>query len=393
MDLAPTPEQERFRSELRDWLARNRPEGPLDSPDLGERVAALRAWQRRLCAAGWVGVSWPREYGGGGLGPVENFVVQEEFARAGAPELAGRIGLNLAGPTLLAWGTDAQRARFLPGILDASELWCQLFSEPEAGSDLASLTTRAEPVAGGFSVSGAKVWTSYAQFADWGICLARTEPADTHPRHRGLSFLVVDLHAPGVTVRPLRQLTGEEEFNEVFLDAVFVPAERLVGPRGAGWQVAGSTLAHERGTSPRQLVIHLALVEDLLRQARASGADADPRVRQRLAQSYVEMRLFQLHNWRALASLAQGRPPGPEGSLLKLYWSQASQRMHAVALAVLGPAAPLWQGATGNPGDGRWQRSWLYYSASSVWAGTNEIQRTIVGERVLGLPREPEVRT
>jgi alkylation response protein AidB-like acyl-CoA dehydrogenase len=229
------------------------------------------------------------------------------------------------------------------------------------------------------------VWTSYAQFADWGICLARTDP--DAPKRRGISFFVVDMAAPGVEVRPLVQLTGEAEFNEVFLTDVIVADDQLVGSVGQGWAVANSTLSHERGTNPRQLVIHIQLAEELLRHALASGAWDDPRLQARLAQVYVEVRLFQLHNWRSLSRLARGQEPGPEGSSLKLYWSEMSQRLHEVAMAVLGPAAPLWRGAEGNPGDGAWQRSWLYYHGASIWAGTNEIQRTIVGERVLGLPR------
>ena len=230
------------------------------------------------------------------------------------------------------------------------------------------------------------MWTSYAQFADWGICLARTDP--DAPKRKGISFFVVDMAAPGVEVRPLVQLTGEAEFNEVFLTDVFVGDNQLVGQLNDGWRVANSTLSHERGTNPRQLVIHIQLMEELLRTAVASGAYDDPRLRQRLMQSFVEVRLFQLNNWRSLSRLAKGLEPGPEGSTLKLYWSEMSKRFHDVAMAVLGPAAPLWRGADDNPGDGTWQRSWLYYHGASIWAGTNEIQRTIVGERVLGLPRD-----
>jgi alkylation response protein AidB-like acyl-CoA dehydrogenase len=236
-------------------------------------------------------------------------------------------------------------------------------------------------------VNGQKVWTSYAQFADWGVCLARSDP--DAPKHKGISYLVVDMHAPGVEVRPLVQLTGEAEFNEVFLTDVFVPDDQLVGPEHDGWRVANSTLSHERGTNPRQLVIHIQLLEELLRLAERAGTFDDHRLRQRLAEAYVEIKLFQLHNLRSISRLAKGMDPGPEGSALKLYWSEMSKRFHDTALAVLGPAAPLWKGAADNPGDGRWQRSWLYYQSSSIFAGTNEIQRNIIGERVLGLPRPP----
>ena len=392
MDLQITPEQRQLQAELHGWLVAHLPweygtEPPTRSPDLAELVAFGRRWPAALAADRWVGVTWPVELGGRGLGATEHFLVTEEMARARAPELVGRIGINLVGPTLFAHGTEGQKARWLPPILGAEELWCQLFSEPEAGSDLASLTTRAERSGGGWTLSGHKVWTSYAQFADWGLCLARSDP-DAPKRQQGISCLAVDMHASGVEVRPLVQITGEAEFNEVILDEVFVPADRLVGEAGNGWSVANSTLSHERGVNPRQLGIHCQLLVALLQMAAARpGALDDPEVRQRLAQAYLEVKLFQLHNWRTLTRLERGEAPGPEGSTLKLYWSEMSKRLHETAMAVLGPASPLWQGAADNPGDGMWQRSWLYYQASSIFAGTNEVQRTLVGERVLGLPR------
>ena len=391
MDLTATAGQQAFRAELRGWLVANLPweygKGlPPRFDDLAKEVAFLRSWQGKLATGKWVGVAWPEAFGGRGAGPVEHFIVQEELARAGAPEMIGRIGINLAGPTLLAHATEEQKARWLPKILSAEELWCQLFSEPGAGSDLAAVATRATAFDGGWRLNGQKVWTSYAQFADWGICLARTDP--DAPKHKGISYLVVDMHAPGVEVRPLMQLTGDAEFNEVFFSDVFVPQSQLVGALGEGWRVANSTLSHERGTNPRQLVIHIQLLEELLRLADEAHAFDDVRLRQRLAEAYVEVRLFQLHNWRSVSRLDRGLEPGPEGSSLKLYWSEMSKRLHDVGMAVLGPAAPLWKGADANPGGGRWQRSWLYYQGASIWAGTNEIQRNIIGERVLGLPRE-----
>jgi alkylation response protein AidB-like acyl-CoA dehydrogenase len=390
VDLAPTPEQAAFRAELRSWLEANLPweygRGlPPRFDDLAEEVAFLRGWQASLAEGGWVGVAWPTEYGGRGAGPAEHFILQEELARARAPEMVGRIGLNMAAPTLLAHGTDAQKARWLEPMRHADELWCQLFSEPGAGSDLAGLSTRATRVDGGWLVNGQKVWTSYAQFADWGICLARSDP--DAPKHRGISYLVVDMRHPGVEVRPLVQVTGESEFNEVFLTDVLVPDDQLIGPEHEGWRVANATLSHERGTSPRQLVIHMQLLEELLLLAEENGAFDDRRLRAALAEAYVEIRLFHLHNLRSVSRLARGEDPGPEGSALKLYWSEMSKRFHETAMAVLGESAPLWKGASGNPGDGRWQRSWLYYLASSIFGGTNEIQRNVIGERVLGLPR------
>ena len=392
MDLTTTPHQEHLRHSVQAWLRKHLPwEYGVGLPprfdDLDEEVAFGRRWQAQLCAAGWVALTWPEVYGGQGRGPAEHFIVQEELARARAPELVGRIGINLAGPTLLAHGTDEQKARWLPPIPSATELWCQLFSEPDAGSDLAAVRTSARKTDGGWVLEGRKVWTSYAQFADWAVCLARSEP--DAPKHEGLSFFVVDMHADGVTVRPLVQLTGEAEFNEVELHEVYVPDDQLVGGRGNGWRVAGSTLSHERGVNPRQLVIHLQHLDELFSEAAASGAFDDTRLRRRLAQAYVEVRLFQLLNWRSLSKLQRGIEPGPEGSILKLYWSEMSKRLHPLALDVLGPAAPLWRDAEGNPGGGTWQRAWLYYEASSIFAGTNEIQRNVIGERVLGLPREP----
>jgi alkylation response protein AidB-like acyl-CoA dehydrogenase len=394
MDLTTTPDQEQLRRRLRQWLHDNLPwEYGVGLPprfgDLGEEVAFGRKWQGDLAGAGWVAVTWPVEFGGQGLGPADNFVVQEELARARAPELVGRIGVNLVGPTLLAHGTDAQKHRWLPAIPPATELWCQLFSEPDAGSDLASVRTAARRVEGGWELEGRKVWTSYAQFADWGLCLARSDPHA--PRHQGLSMYALDMRSPGVEVRPLVQLTGEAEFNEVALHDVFVPDDQSIGAPGTGWRVAGSTLSHERGVNPRQLVIHLQHTEELLRNAAALGAFDDTRLRRRLAQAYVEVRLFQLLNWRSLSKLQRGLEPGPEGSVLKLYWSEMSKRLHALALDVIGPAAPLWRDAQDNPGAGSWQRSWLYYQAASIFAGTNEIQRNVISERVLGLPREPVV--
>ena len=393
MDLTPTPGELALRDECRTWLREHLPWGygkglPPRFNDLAAEVEFGRAWQAQLAAGRWVGVAWPEQYGGRGAGPVEHYIVTEELARARAPELVGRIGVNLLGPTVLAHGTDEQRARFLPKILAAEEIWCQLFSEPEAGSDLASLRTRATPVDGGWVLDGQKVWTSYAQFADWGACLARTDP-DARPQ-AGLSYFVVDMSAPGVTVRPLRQITDELEFNEVFLSDVFVPHDRVIGEVNEGWRIANSTLTHERGVNPRQLVIHAQLVDELWRLAAAAGDGAgldDPRLAPRLAQAFVEIQLFRLHNWRSVSRHAKAAPLGPVGSINKLWWSEMSKRLHDTVMAVLAEDAPLWRGAADNPGDGAWQRSWLYYQASSIWAGTNEIQRNVIGERTLGLPR------
>jgi alkylation response protein AidB-like acyl-CoA dehydrogenase len=306
-----------------------------------------------------------------------------EYARAGAPQPVNRVGINLAGPTLLAHGTETQKQRWLPRILDASEIWCQLFSEPDAGSDLASLTTRAVPAtdaAGneGWLLTGQKVWTSYATFARWGICLARTDAEA--PKHRGISYLVVDMEAPGIDIRPLRQITGESEFNEVFLDEVWVPADHLVGGLHQGWAVANTTLAHERGTNfPfKEQVVHEVFLERLFAEAEGRGSADDPEVLDHLVGAFVELTLLRLHNWRTLTALSKGHEPGPESSWIKLTWTDMTQHLSAAALDVLGDDSPLW---------GEWERQWLWSQAASIAGGTSEIQRTIIGDRILGLPR------
>jgi len=391
MDLSFSESEERFRGELRAWLTANHdPANSTEFETLEEEVRVLIAWQSKLHSGGWVGVHWPREYGGRGATSVENYILQEEFARAQAPELIGRIGINLVGPTLIAHGTEEQKVRHLPRILAAEEIWCQLFSEPNAGSDLSSLRCKAERDGNEFVINGQKTWTSYAQFADWGIMLARTEPQAS--KSRGISFLIVDMKAPGISVRPLRQMTGSNEFNEVFLEDVRVPATNLVGEMNRGWQIAQTTLSHERGTSPRQLVIHRILVDALLQLAhdtpRGDGSAADdPVIRQKLAQALTEVEIFKLHNWRTLTQVRRHGKPGPESSMVKLFWSEMSQRLHDVAMEILGPGAVYWNGEPRAVWNGRWLRSYQYYRAATIFAGTSEIQRNIIAQRVLGLPR------
>jgi alkylation response protein AidB-like acyl-CoA dehydrogenase len=377
VDLSFTPEEQAFAAEVREWLAANLAEAPVFA-SFDDEVEWGRRWQARLAAERWVGLHWPAAYGGRGASPVQVAIFNAEYARARAPQLINRVGLNLAGPTLLAHGTDEQKGRWLANILTAKEIWCQLFSEPGAGSDLASLTTRAVPADDGWLLSGQKVWTSYAQHARWGICLARTDP--DAPKHKGISYLVVDMQADGIDVRPLTQITGEAEFNEVFLDEVFVPADHLVGELNQGWAVANTTLAHERGTNfPfKEQVVHEVYLSELWAEAARRGKLDDPSVVDQLAQAYVELAVLRLHNWRTLSRLARGEEPGPESSWVKLAWTDLTQHLSEAALDVVDPESPLW---------GKWQRQWLWSKAASIAGGTSEIQRTIIGDRILGLPR------
>jgi len=390
MDFAFSPEDERFRRELRAWLAANRPERqervPHDDASLADEVAFLRAWQRRLWEAGYVGLLWPRDYGGRGARPTQQAILNQELARARAPQLINRVGVNNTGPTLIVHGTEEQKRRFLPAILSGDELWCQLFSEPNAGSDLAAVRTRAEPDGDGFRVSGQKVWTSYAQFSKWAILLARTDPA--LPKHRGLTYFVVDMESPGITIRPLRQITGSTEFSEVFLDAVPVPRAYVVGAVNQGWEIAMTTLAHERGTgfAFKEQVLQRIAVEDLVRLARATGRTADPVVRQRIAQGWIDVEIMNLHNCRTLTALERGDEPGAESSLVKLFWASLTQRLHELALALEGPHAQLSAG-TYAVDDGRWQQAFLWSRVGAIAGGTSEVQANIIAQRLLGLPR------
>jgi alkylation response protein AidB-like acyl-CoA dehydrogenase len=379
VDLSFTPEEERFASEIRDWLRVNL-EPPSSFASADDELDWGRGWQAKLAVDRWIGIQWPRAYGGRDATPVEVAIYNVEYARSRAPQPVNRVGINLAGPTLLAHGTDEQKQRWLPSILDARELWCQLFSEPGAGSDLASLSTRATPVDGGWLLTGQKVWTSYARQARWGICLARTATLDEAPKHRGISYLVVDMQASGIDIRPLRQITGEAEFNEVFLDDVFVPTDHLVGDLNAGWAVANTTLAHERGTSfPfKEQVVHEGYLDELFELAAARDRLDDVEVADALTQAFVELRILRLHNWRTLSRLGRGAQPGPESSIVKLAWSDMTQHLSDAALDVLDADAPL---------AGPWSRQWLWSKAASIAGGTSEIQRTIIGERLLDLPR------
>jgi alkylation response protein AidB-like acyl-CoA dehydrogenase len=377
----PTRDDE-FRAELRGWLAEHEPPA-VEIAATADDAATLRQWQGRLHADRWVGVHWPVEYGGRGASLSQVAIYNEELARSGAPPLLGRAGVTLVGPTLIAHGTDEQRTRWMPRILSGDDVWCQLFSEPGAGSDLASLSTRAEKSGGAYRVTGQKVWSSYATWADMGIALVRTDPEA--PPHKGISMLAIPMDAPGVDVRPLRQITGDFEFNEVYLDDVAVPVDHLIGAEHEGWRVANTTLANERGASFiwREQVLYELAMADLRRAVSASGWARDLRVRQVLARSWIDVELFRLHNARTLDRLARGEEIGAESSIVKLFWAGMSQRFASAAVDLLGPAALV------DGDDARWARGLLSTRANSIMGGTSEIQRTIIGERILGLPREP----
>jgi alkylation response protein AidB-like acyl-CoA dehydrogenase len=394
MDFEYAPEQEAFRKELRGWLAANLPpELCVDDP-ADDRVASTRemferrvVWQKTMHAAGWVGLAWPKEYGGRGASIIERVIWDEEYARARAPILPG-MGLNLVGPTIIHWGTDAQKHQYLPKILNADEIWAQGFSEPGAGSDLASLRTRAEDRGDHYLVNGQKVWTSGAQYADSIILLVRTDP--NAPKHNGISCLLVDLKSPGVSVRPLVLATGHHHFNEVFFTDVEVPKTQLLGPINQGWKVSTTTLMYERHASGARNPI--GQVRDLIAVARRLPVDGgtswdDPRIRQRLSQLYIDCEAMKYTRFRALTRQIRGEAPGPEGSILKLSGSELGVRIADAAGELLGMHAIVNQGTELVPDAPRWFNRLVAARQYTISAGTSEIQRNILGERVLGLPK------
>ncbi|HXH83920.1 MAG TPA: acyl-CoA dehydrogenase family protein [Candidatus Tectomicrobia bacterium] len=392
MDFEFSEREEAFRKEVRHWLEANLPDdlrGRAFAASRADReeVARLRAWQKRMYEAGYVGMDWPREFGGRGASIVEQIILYQEMARAESPQFVNRGGLSMLGPTLMKHGTVAQQTRFLPGILTADELWCQGFSEPDAGSDLANLQTRAVRDGDHFVVNGQKVWTSMAHVADWCFLLVRTDP--DAPRHRGISFLLVDMRTPGITVRPLRQITGEAEFNEVFFDGVRVPAENLVGRLNEGWSVAITTLAYERDllTFIRHISLRNAL-HRLIRLVRQQGKAGDRLVRQKIAELWIGEQALQLNGYRSLTKILKGGQPGPEGSTSKLFWSQLDQELALTATQVIGPLSQIAAGSPWAPDDGQWEFYELLARGSGIRAGTSEILRNILAERVLGLPKD-----
>ena len=391
MDFRDTPSEAAFREELRAWMAANLPEdwanrGP--SSGRGDEETS-RAWARKLFEGGYAGLTWPEEFGGAGAPYTHQAIFLEEVARAEAPEHIGIIGLGMAGPTIIVHGTDEQKARYLPKILSGEEVWCQGFSEPGSGSDLASLRTRAERDGDDFVVNGQKVWSSFAHIADHCILMVRTDPSA--PKHKGITYLLADMHAPGVEVRPLRQITGDPEFNEIFFTDVRVPAANVLGEVNGGWGVAMTTLMHERGTLGFALTARLEVaVKNLValaKETRTNGrlASEDPLFRDRIARQWIELQELRFTNYRALTGLVKTGVPGPEGSIAKLHWSESNQRLGKLALEILGPRAGL-EGPEG-PWNGYWQYQQLRSRGNTIEAGTSEVLRNIISERVLGLPR------
>jgi alkylation response protein AidB-like acyl-CoA dehydrogenase len=393
MDLNLSVEERNFRDEFRAWLEANVPK---DWPEwrekpLEESFDYLRAWQRKLYEGGWAAVSWPKEYGGRSATLMQQAIFWEEMARVEAPPMANALGLGLIGPTIIAYGTEAQKKRFVPKILSAEEIWCQGFSEPNAGSDLASLQTEAVRDNSHYVVNGQKVWTSYGWVADWCEVVVRTDPAA--PKHKGLTVLLVDMKTPGIDVRPLRQMTGEAEFSEVFFRDVRVPVENVLGEVNRGWDVAIGTLMHERGSFGAGLQIlyrrNIERLIELSRTIRRDGRPAaeDPILRQKLAQCYAEVEIMRLNQMRAFSRISVTGVPGPEGSILKIFWSELNQRLQQIAQELLGAYGQLDGSGEHAIDKGMWAYGYLRARGNTIEAGTSEIQRNIIGHFVLGLPR------
>jgi alkylation response protein AidB-like acyl-CoA dehydrogenase len=382
VDLTLSPAEESFRDELRSWLEANNPgREPTGDEDAFE---FRRQWQRKLHSEGWAGVSWPKEYGGRGATLVEQAIFNEETVRSRTPSVANVLGIAMGGPTVIAHGTEEQRKRYLPPILSADEIWCQGFSEPESGSDLASLKTRAVRHGDEWVVTGQKVWTTLAHQAKWCMLVARTDP--DAPKHKGITYFLMDMEQEAVGVRPLVQITGEAEFNELFIEEARIPHENIVGGEGNGWAVAITTLMHERATLAfgLQVAVQIALRELVEESKTARGgnggvASDDPVIRQRLSQLLIESEVLRLNAYRGLSAIMRNGVPGPEGSLGKWHWSEVNQSLTELAMDIAGPRAML--------ADTDWTYRFLRARANSIEGGTTEILKNIVAERVLGLPR------
>jgi alkylation response protein AidB-like acyl-CoA dehydrogenase len=391
VDLTYTPEEQGFRERVRTFLKTNLPAdwgaagytGPFGRTNL----EFMRDWTRKLFENGFLGMSWPKEFGGQGASQIEVAILNEEMARFRAPAPLNFMGLTMTGPTLIAHGTEEQKKRFIGKILTGEELWCQGFSEPGAGSDLAALRTRAELKGDEFIVNGQKVWTSGAHYADWCFLLVRTDP--TAPKHRGISYLLVDMKTPGITVKPLRQITGDSDFNEVFFEDVRVPRENLVGRLNEGWRVAVTTLSNERGTMAFALAARYEIIfNEVAELCRRMGTGAgNPLARQQVAQFYIDLQALKYGLYRNFSKIVKGGTPGPEGSISKLWWSELDQRMEEFAVQMVGPASQLVEDSPYAVDSGRWPLGLLRSRCLSIAAGTSEIHRNTIAERILGMPK------
>ncbi len=397
MDFSLTPEQETFRQTLRAWLKANIPRewkhvGSSEIPRV-EAYQILKKWQRTLHEAGYIGLTWPKEYGGRGLTFMEELILQQEMALAKAPPILNVLGVGMAGPTIIAYGTEEQKQRYPAKILSCEEIWCQGYSEPNAGSDLAALQTRAVKDGEHWVINGQKVWTSFAQVSQWMMLLARTDPSAS--KHKGITYFLLDMTLPGVTVKPLRQITGEAEFNEVFFDNVRVHESQVLGGVNNGWQVGITTLMYERLTLGFALQTRLrialeSLIELARRVEKSSGRAVakEPVMRQKLAQLWIDTECLRVTGARAITKLLRGEMPGPEASAGKMVWVETHQRLQELAMDIEGPYAQLWKGSEWAVEGGVWQHSFLRSRANSIEGGTTEIQKNIIAERVLGLPKD-----
>ena len=393
MDFSYSAAEEQFRDEVRVWMEANVPDDLRGGRD--EDLEPAQRWQRgldwhqKLHEGGWVGLWWPEEYGGRGASLLEQAIFNEEMSRLGVSQGVNLSGISLLGPTLMHWGTEAQKQRFLPKILPAEHIWCQGYSEPGSGSDLASIQTRAVEDGDQFVVNGQKVWTSWAQYSDWCFVLVRTDP--DAPKHKGISYILVDMHSPGVTVRPLVQINGDAEFNEVFFEDVRVPKENLVGDLNQGWMVAITTLMFERVSSSSFYRFEKLLpqLHEVARRVESNGRPAieDEAVRQQLAQFSIEAEAIKYNELRRLTRQLHGQPPGPEGSFSKILASELNMRVVDFAMELLGPYAVLAKGSPFAVDQARWSYRMLSARGGTIAAGTNEILRGVIGERVLGLPK------
>ncbi len=383
MDLTLTAEEETFRAEARSWLEANAPQQPLPSLDTKEGFEAHREWERKLHAGGWAVVSWPSEYGGKSASLVEWLIFEEEYYRVGGPRRVGQNGIFLLAPTIFEFGTQEQQQRHLPRMARADDIWSQAWSEPGAGSDLAAIRSTARKVDGGWVLNGQKTWSTRAVFADWAFGLFRSDPEA--PKHAGLTYYLFPLSAEGVTVRPIRQLDGEAGFAEVFCDDVFVPDRDVLGEPGTGWKVAMSTTGSERGLTLRSPGRFLAAADRLVALARSRGDAVDPTLRADVAQAWIDAEAYRLYTFATAGRMLAGENVGAESSLNKLFWSELDVDITQTALRLLGARGVLGADAPGV--EGQWLADFLFALAGPIYAGTNEIQRNVVAERVLRLPK------